>query len=89
MHLKSVWYSANPAPNSPDTIHQTLMFGRLDEIKSLKKTIGEVTLRKLFINNPKKIYNRAALNFIKKFILKVNTPIDEQQYLKTTPRTIR
>ncbi len=89
MHVKSVWYSTNPTINSPDTIHQILMFGKLDEIKSLKKTIGERTLRNLFINHPKKIYNRAALNFIKKFVLKVNIPIDEQQYLKTTPRIIR
>lgn len=83
-----MWYAPENI-KSPDTIHQILMFGKLSEIQSLKKTIGEATIKELFLHFPKKIYTAAALNFIKNFILRLQTPIDENQYLKNTPRIIR
>lgn len=89
MDTSRVWYTPNADINSPDTIHQILMFGKLPEIKSLKKSIGEAMLKKLFLRFPKKIYTAVALNFIKNFILKLQTPIDEKQYLKYTPRVTR
>lgn len=89
MNTNRVWYASKADIKSPDTIHQILMFGKLSEIQSLKKTLGESTIKELFLRFPKKIYTGVALNFIKNFILKLQTPIDEQQYLKTTPRTIR
>lgn len=82
------WYLNNKDVNSPDIIHQILMFGTLKDIKSLKKTLGENKLKKLFLNFPKKIYTSCALNFIKNFILHINIQIDEQKYLKTSSRTI-
>lgn len=89
MNIKSVWYSPKVDTQSPDTIHQVLMFGNLKEIESLKKTIGRNRVKELFLLSPKKIYTGSALNFIKNFILGINTPIDEQKYLKITPRSIR
>lgn len=89
MDIKHVWYSPKADINSPDTIHQILMFGKLSDIQSLKKTVGEPAIKELFLHFPKKIYTKAALNFIKKFILRLQIPIDEQQYLKTTPRVTR
>jgi len=86
MKQHRVWYSPDPKISSPDTIHQVLMFGTLTEIKSLKKTLGLPTIRKLFLDYPKKVYTATALNFIKNFILTINSSIDEQQYLKNTPR---
>ncbi len=62
------------------------MFGKLDDIKSLKKEVGEDKVRELFLTHPKKVYTASALNFIKKYILDINTPIDDQKYLKFTPR---
>jgi hypothetical protein len=35
------WYSNNADKKSPETIHQILAFGSLDDIKSLKQTLGE------------------------------------------------
>ena len=89
LKMKYLWYSNKVATKSPDTIHQVLMFGNLGDIQSLKKAIGEETIRKLFLHYPKKIYTAPALNFIKNFILRIGTSIDEQQYLKHTPRHIR
>lgn len=88
MHIKSVWYSKADL-NSPDSVHQILMFGDLKEIEFLKKTISRDKLKELFLFFPKKIYTPSSLNFIKNFILGINTPIDEQKYLKTTPRSVR
>ena len=89
MNIKSVWYSSKADLHSPDSIHQILMFGDLKEIEGLKKTIGRDKLKALFLSYPKKIYTSSALNFIKNFILGIDTPIDEQKYLKVTPRPVR
>lgn len=87
MNTKRVWYSPKTDIKSPDTIHQILMFGKLSEIQTLKKKVGESKIKEVFLHFPKKIYTHTSLNFIKKFILKIHTSIDEQKYLKTAPRT--
>jgi len=86
---KNVWYSPKTDLNSPDTIHQVLMFGNLSEIQFLQKTVGKTTIKNLFLRYPKKVYTSVALNFIKNFVLGIQTPIDEQKYLKFTPRATR
>lgn len=86
MSRKRVWYSNEIKPESSDNIHQTLMFGTLGEIKSLFKSIGERKIKNSFLNSPKKIYTAPAFNFIKNFILGINIRLDEQKYLKNTPR---
>ena len=88
MNTKRVWYSTTANTQSPDTVHQILVYGTLLEIKSLKKTVGEKRVREFFLNHPKKIYTPPTLNFIKNFVLDIKIPIDEQKYLKTTPRYI-
>lgn len=89
MNTKRVWYSPKTDIKSPDAIHQILMFGRLTDIQSLKKKVGEAKLKEIFLRFPKKIYTNPALNFIKNFILKIKTSIDEQKYLKTAQRIVR
>lgn len=89
MRTKQVWYSSQADIKSPDTIHQILMFGKLSDILSLKKTLGEKIIKKLFLSHPKKIYTNTTLNFVKNFILKIKPSIDEQKYLKDTFRTAR
>lgn len=89
LRINQVWYSPKADIKSPDTIHQILMFGTLEDIQSLKKTVGETTVKKLFLQYPKKVYTAPALNFVKNFILRLHSPIDEQKYLKFTPRPIR
>lgn len=84
--MNRVWYSSNKNLKSPDTVHQVLMFGSLKDIQTLKTDLGKNTIRKLFLKHPKKIYTASSLNFIKNFILDITTSVDEQKYLKYTPR---
>lgn len=88
MYSKRVWYSDKVDPNSPDVVHQTLMFGTLKEIASIKKRLGEAVVKKLFLKYPKKVYTNSTLNFIKNIVLRIKEPVDEQKYLKSTPRHI-
>ena len=83
------WYNLSKDEKSPDQIHQILAFGTFDEIRLLRKNLGDREVKKLFLNYPKKVYTSSAFNFIKKFILHIGEPIDEQKYLKTTARNIR
>lgn len=89
MAIKQVWYSNKADQRSPDTIHQILMYGKLNDIRRLRNTIGQTKLTELFLDYPKKVYTSSALNFVKKFILHINARIDEQKYLKNTSRITR
>ena len=89
MNTNRIWYSKNVDTGSPDLVHQILMFGTLEEIQTLKKSLGVLKLKELFIKFPKKVYTAPAFNFVKKFILHLGVSIDEQKYLKFTPRNIR
>jgi len=82
------WYTDKTDEKSPDTIHQVLAFGTLDDIRSLKKRVGRGKIKELFLRYPKKVYTQPSLNFIKNFILGIGGSIDEQKYLKHTPRRI-
>jgi hypothetical protein len=84
------WYAPKTDISSPDTIHQILMYGTLNEISTLIKKQGIEKVKKVFVKFPKKIYTNSAFNFIKNFILEINKPVlDEQKYLKSSPRNIR
>lgn len=80
------WYNNNLSLSSPDVIHQVLAFGTLHDLQALKKKLGANRLREIFLNNPKKIYNPRLLNFIKNYFLDINEPINDNKYLKSTPR---
>jgi hypothetical protein len=87
--MNYLWYSSSEERNTPDSIHQTLAFGTLSDIEMLKKTLGERKLVDTFVQYPKKVYTSSALNFVKKFILHISSPVDDQKYLKSTPRYTR
>ena len=87
--MKHVWYSPSPRAQSPDTIHQILAYGTLDDIRSLKETLGEDVVKELFLHFPKKVYTASALYFVKNVILHISDPLDERSYLKHTPRHTR
>lgn len=86
---KRVWYSTEMLPETADNIHQTLMFGTLEEIKYLLNAVGKKKIKERFLKSPKKIYTASAFNFIKNFVLGINIKLDAQKYLKTTPRYLR
>lgn len=82
------WYTKSGNANTPDAIHQILAFGTLSDIRSLKKTVGDKKLRRIFVENPKKIYSAPLFNFIKNVVLDIHATIDEKEYLKYAPRDI-
>lgn len=82
------WYTNSKSKKSPDAVHQILAFGSLYDIQILKKTIGIKKLKDLFFKYPKKVYTAPLFNFIKNIVLRIHTSVDEQKYLKNTPRRI-
>lgn len=82
------WYTDKPIKKSSDNIHQILAFGSIKDIKNIKRTLGKNTLVNLFLQKPKNVYSPSSFNFITKFILHIKN-IDEQKYLKSTPRHTR
>lgn len=84
--MTRLWYTNKD--NVQDTIHHTLALGTLEEIRSLKKEMGEDTIRDIFLRYPQKLYIAPTLNFIKKFILHIHDSIDDKRYLKHTLRYI-
>ena len=89
MPTSYTWYSDRSALNNPDSIHQTLALGNLQDIKNLLKKVGVNKVKAIFINHPKKIYTKSGFNFISKFILQITSPIKESEYLKSTLRHTR
>lgn len=87
--MKFSWYTDTVRVRSPDTVHQILAFGTLNDIRSLKKAIGEAKIKELFLHHPKKVYTQPLLGFVKNFILHITEPIDETRYLKYTTRRTR
>lgn len=82
------WYTNSKDKRSPDVIHQILAFGSLHDIKFLTSMLGIKKLKSLFLQYPKKVYTAPLFNFIKNIILHIQTPVDEQKYLKNTPRRV-
>ena len=64
-------------------IHQVLSFGDIEEIKWLFKNYTLDEIKMVFINIPKRIYTRPVFLFVKEYILKINTPLDEKKYVKS------
>lgn len=89
MQKQYVWHKASAQQDSPEVIHQTLAYGTLEDFKHLTQTTGLSQLRHIFISHPRKVYTPSTLNFIKKFALKIDQPLNEQKYLKNSPRVTR
>ena len=64
-------------------IHQVLSFGDIEEIKWLFKKYTLDEIKMVFINVPKRIYTRPVFLFIKEYILKINTKLEEKNYVKS------
>lgn len=67
-------------------IHQVLMYGNLEDVRQLKKRYSPTVLKDVFLRHPAKVYTPQALSFASKLFFRLNEPIDERRYLKTSPR---
>lgn len=71
-------------------IHHVLSYGDLDQLKWLKRQYSLDELQEVFLHHPINEYHPASLQFVQKYILGLTTQsIDENRYLKTSPRDIR
>jgi len=64
-------------------INQVLMFGNLGEIKALVEEYGENEVRRVFTEQPTKIYSKPAFNLIKNYILKIDKNLDGGRYIQS------
>lgn len=81
-----VWSKSKKKLNHYDRaykINQVLMYGDLAEIKKLVSRESLKEVRKIFINQPTKIYTKQAFNFIKNYILKIDKDLEQSKYVKT------
>lgn len=65
------------------SVNQTLMYGDLEDIKTLVNNEGLEKVRNIFVSKPTKIYTPQAFNFIKNYILKIDQKLDQSKYVKT------
>lgn len=71
-------------------IHQIFSHGRIEDILWLFKTYSREKLNEVFTKHPYKDYRPARFNFIKNYILSIkNKTLDDQYYVRNTPRNIR
>lgn len=83
------WYNKNIPFDSPDSIHNTFMYGTLGDIKQLLNHVGQAKVIKIFKETPKKIYSDASLHFISSFILEIGEPQNKDKYLSYASRNTR
>ena len=86
--LKGVFWSRNLKDldvnkDKDYIIHQLLMYGSLEDIKWLSSIYSDENIKKIFVNNPKKIYTQASFNFIKNYLLRISDRLNEFDYVKS------
>lgn len=70
-------------------IHQILRYGNLKQISWLFKTYGKNTIRRIFLEQPQKIYSLPNFYFIKDIVLKIKKETPVSKYDSTSLRNIR
>jgi len=63
-------------------INQVLRYGSLNDIKWLFKTYPKSKVKSVFTKNPLPIFTPQALNFVSRFLLKLNRHPYESKYLR-------
>lgn len=81
------WSSPNKLPDlkkdAPEIVHKVFAFGDIDDIRWLKKTYKQQTLRQLFQKKPLAVYTPAAFHFASSVILHFNqSALNKSHYVK-------
>lgn len=80
----------DPEEDKAYIINQVLVYGGFKELKWLFKTYPKETIRKVFINDPIKIYTPSTFNFAKEILLGLrDKKLDPYKYDRDLPRIIR
>lgn len=65
-------------------IHQVLMYGTLEQICWLLDVYPKSEVKKTFLNKPQKVYTKPAFNYIKNFILGLDSiRLQDDKYVST------
>lgn len=83
-----VWHKNNAELDSPDTVHHVLAYGTIEDAKEIQEKLGRKHVADLFMRFPKNIYSKKSFNFVKSYLLGIDSEIKDDEYLKTTPRNI-
>ena len=76
--------------NKSYIVNQILSLGTLEELSWLFKTYTKKIARKVFVNEPAKIYSPSSFNFCKNILLGLeNRDLPPERYVKTLPRNTR
>lgn len=81
-YQKYTWYNRVAKLDNPETIHQVMSLGKINEIIEMEHELGMEKIRQAYLKYPKKIYSRPVFFFINKYIIKNQEPIDERKYIK-------
>ena len=70
--------------------NQILSLGTLEELSWLFKNYTKEMIRKIFVNEPAKIYSPSSFNFCKNILLGLeDRDLPPERYVKTLPRNTR
>lgn len=70
-------------------IHQILAFGNLKQLQWLFNNYSKQEIRKIFLEQPMRIYRPSAFNFIKEIFLEIKKYLNEQKYVSAPLPIIR
>lgn len=74
--------------DKPYIIHQTLAYGRMEDIRWLFRTYPVGEIRRVFTEDPYKDYRAARFSLIKNHVLNISIPMEEKRYVKNIPRDL-
>ncbi len=70
-------------------VNQILSLGSLENLKWLFNEYGKDRIRQIFLTKPQKVYSPANLNFVRRFLLGLNSKnAPDYKYDQTIPRRI-
>lgn len=83
---KKLFWSCNPSQldsktNKTYIIHQVLQYGDLQDFKWLQQIYSSDEIGQTFANHPRATYQPASFHFVTKFLLNVNQPLKEEDYV--------
>lgn len=75
--------------DAPYIIHQTLSYGKVDDLRWVFTAYPKNQIANVFINHPYKDYRPSRFYFVKNHLLDLkDQQLNEKHYVKNTPRDL-
>lgn len=62
-------------------VHQVLQYGDIADFTWLRQLYSPEEIKSVFLTHPRKTYSARTFNFIKHFLLHIDTQLDEGKYV--------